>query len=102
MELGTPKQAKRTFLNFRVWPIPSATLTGTTAIFKGDSTRLGVALTGTAPWQFALASGTSSLSVLLATQSPFVLTVRPDTTTNYRLISVTICAVPALLAVRPS
>ena len=39
-----------TLANFSVRQSPTGTLTGNTSIFKGDSTRISVALTGTPPW----------------------------------------------------
>jgi Secretion system C-terminal sorting domain len=66
---------------------PTGTLTGTTSIFKGDSTRISVALTGTPPWQLTITDlfGPRTFST---SQSPFTLTVRPDTTIGYRLTEV--------------
>ncbi len=66
---------------------PTGTLTGNTSILKGDSTRLSVALTGTPPWQLVLTDFFGPRTFSTAT-TPFTLTVRPDTTSGYRLTDV--------------
>lgn len=66
---------------------PTGTLTGNTTIFKGDSTRISVALTGTPPWQFMLTDFFGPRTFTTST-SPYTLTVKPDTTIGYRLTEV--------------
>ncbi|MBO0935264.1 T9SS type A sorting domain-containing protein [Fibrella sp. HMF5335] len=73
--------------NLSVQPSPTALITGATSVYKGDSARVSIALTGTAPWQLTIADKAGPRSYTAAT-SPYVLTVRPDTTTSYRLTEV--------------
>ena len=74
-------------LMVRVLPTPIATLTGTASIFRGDSTRISVALTGTPPWQLTIADLVGP-HVFTATKSPFDVVVKPDTDIGYRLTEV--------------
>jgi hypothetical protein len=73
--------------SFGVFQPPTGTLTGNTSIFKGDSTRLSVALTGTPPWQLTL-TDLFGPRTFTTSQTPFTLTIRPDTTIGYRLTEV--------------
>ncbi|WP_041257689.1 T9SS type A sorting domain-containing protein [Fibrella aestuarina] len=66
---------------------PTAILTGDNTIMKGDSTRLSVSMTGVGPWQLTIADAQGPRS-FIATQSPYSLIVRPDTTSGYRLTEV--------------
>lgn len=66
---------------------PTGTLTGNTSIFKGDSTRISVALTGIPPWQFVL-SDFFGPRTFITSASPYTLTVKPDTTVGFRLVEV--------------
>lgn len=72
---------------FAVEQTPTGTLTGNASIIKGDSTRISVALTGTAPWQFVVTDFFGPRT-FVASQTPYTLTVRPDTTIGYRLTEV--------------
>ncbi|MBO0935266.1 T9SS type A sorting domain-containing protein [Fibrella sp. HMF5335] len=74
-------------VNFMVRHVPTATLTGTLAIFKGDSARVSVALTGTPPWRVTYPGQVGPLSYGID-QSPYVLAVKPDTTIRFQLTSV--------------
>ncbi|MEZ0611602.1 T9SS type A sorting domain-containing protein [Fibrella sp. WM1] len=71
----------------QIRPTPTAVLTGNNTIMKGDSTRLLVTMTGAGPWQLTIADAQGPRS-FIAAQSPYSLTVRPDTTTNYRITEV--------------
>jgi hypothetical protein len=84
---SNPQHAGSTWDPMLIGPPPTGILTGNTSIFKGDSTRISVALTGTPPWQLTITDlfGPRTFST---SQSPFTLTVRPDTTIGYRLTEV--------------
>src|SRR6185436_7993077 len=65
--------------------IPSATLSGTTAICAGQSGNLTFTFTGTGPWHYTyLANGIPS-APLIANTSPAVISVTPAGTTTYTL-----------------
>jgi hypothetical protein len=81
---SSPAHEGATSEAFVISPAPSGTLTGTTSILKGDSTRLTVALTGTPPWQ-VIVWGFYGPELYRPTRSPLLITVRPDSTTSYRL-----------------
>jgi hypothetical protein len=66
---------------------PTGVLTGSASILKGDSARLTVVLTGKAPWQVLITNSTW-YDVHWVQQSPFTVTVRPDSTFGYRLYGV--------------
>ncbi|MCP9767902.1 hypothetical protein EGI22_08255 [Lacihabitans sp. LS3-19] len=63
---------------------PTGMLTGTQTINLGQSADLSVALTGDSPWTIQINGQTYSNIVT----SPFVVSVTPNNTTNYALISV--------------
>lgn len=63
---------------------PTGILTGTQTINLGQSADLSVALTGDSPWSIQINGQTYSNIVT----SPFVVSVTPNNTTNYALISV--------------
>jgi hypothetical protein len=65
-----------------VKPLPTATVTGTTAILIGLSTTVNVALTGDSPWTFRFNNGSSD-SLVTTSVTPFLITVQPVTTTTY-------------------
>ncbi|AXE19729.1 hypothetical protein DR864_19290 [Runella rosea] len=69
---------------FTVKPLPTATLSGTTAVGIGDTTSLSIAFTGDAPWTYQLASGPATTT----STNPTKLVVNPTVTTNYSLMSV--------------
>ncbi|WP_041257695.1 T9SS type A sorting domain-containing protein [Fibrella aestuarina] len=73
--------------SFGIYQTASGTLTGNTTISKGESASLSVALTGTPPWQLTVTDLFGARN-FTASQSPFILTVKPDTTSGYRLTSV--------------
>ncbi|NID13285.1 T9SS type A sorting domain-containing protein [Fibrivirga algicola] len=66
---------------------PTGTLSGNSSIFKGDSTRISVALTGMPPWQFVISDFFGSRTFSSNT-TPYTLTVKPDTTIGFRLMEV--------------
>ncbi|MEY5048582.1 MAG: hypothetical protein RLZZ175_1941 [Bacteroidota bacterium] len=71
-----------------VKPLPTATLSGTTAICSGNSTNLSVALTGTQPWAISYSDGTTTTNITGITASPYVISVSPTSTKTYTLSTV--------------
>jgi Concanavalin A-like lectin/glucanases superfamily len=63
-----------------------ATVSGTTTIYKGQSTDINLAFTGTGPWTYRL-SGTNT-DVTTST-SPVVISVNPTVSTTYSITTVT-------------
>ena len=66
---------------------PSATLTGTQAVYEGMPATLTVTFGGEGPWTLSYADSLRSYSVTAAS-SPYALEVRPVKTTTYRLTDV--------------
>ncbi|WP_184178339.1 T9SS type A sorting domain-containing protein [Rhabdobacter roseus] len=75
-------------VNVTIRPLPTATLTGEKTILIGESTDLSVALTGDGPWTFTFNNGQRD-TLITTSVSTYILTVKPETTTVYRVISVT-------------
>lgn len=67
--------------------IPTATISGTTAICDGKSTDLNVTLTGKAPWEYNYSDGTTTNSKTNVLGSPDKITVSPSSSITYSLIS---------------
>jgi len=72
-----------------VHPLPTATLSGTTAICLGQSAILTIALTGTPPWNFTYTDGSNPVTLYGITTSPKTVTVTPTMTTTYTVTAVT-------------
>lgn len=74
-----------------LWELPTATLATPAPICIGDSARVTVTLTGTAPWSIILTDGVNSWIFNNIASSPFNLTVPeiPLVTTNYWISEVT-------------
>ena len=75
--------------NVIVHPLPTATLTGTTAICSGSSATLNVVLTGTGPWNVTYTANGVTQPVQIANNYSFNFLVSPASTTTYQLLSVT-------------
>ncbi len=69
--------------------LPTATISGTTAICAGKSTDLNVVLTGTGPWNYSYSDGTNSTPLTNISSSPSTITISPTLLTTYTLVSVT-------------
>ena len=65
-------------------PLPTATVTGSTAILVGQATNVNIALTGQSPWTFRFNNGTND-SLVTTNVTPFVIRVQPATTTTYKV-----------------
>jgi gliding motility-associated-like protein len=68
--------------------IPTATISGTTAVCSGKSSDLSIALTGVSPWNYSYSDGTTTSSKTAITSSPSTISVSPSSTTTYNLVSV--------------
>ena len=64
---------------------PSATLTGSQAIYTGQIATLTATIAGPGPWSLAVTNGGSYTGL---TTSPFTFTVNPTGTTTYRIAAV--------------
>ena len=74
-------------VNVTVKPKPTATITGDATILIGESATVNVAFTGDSPWTFNFNNGKRD-SLITTSVTPFVINVKPDTTTTYKLTSV--------------
>ena len=70
-----------------VSPKPTATLAGATTILIGETATVNVAFTGGSPWTFNFNDGRRD-SLITTSVTPFVINVKPNTTTTYTLTSV--------------
>lgn len=69
--------------------LPLATIDPPGDICEGDLGELVVNLTGEAPWSLVLSDGTNLTTYDNITASPFVIPVKPKTTTSYTITEVT-------------
>ncbi|HPT10807.1 MAG TPA: hypothetical protein PL087_10390, partial [Bacteroidales bacterium] len=70
-------------------PLPTATISGGTAICPGGSATISVDLTGTAPWNFTYFDGTAYTPVTGVMTTPYTFLVAPTATTTYTITEVT-------------
>jgi len=71
-----------------VYDPPTATISGTTSICIGDSTKLTITATGVGPFRATYTSGIGLPNVINFWQSPYSFWVHPSTTTTYTLTSI--------------
>ncbi|GAB1405967.1 hypothetical protein MASR1M74_31490 [Lentimicrobium sp.] len=71
-----------------VYNPPTATISGTTSICIGDSTKLTINATGVGPFRATYAAGSGLPVVVNFWQSPHSFWVKPTTTTTYTLTSI--------------
>ena len=67
--------------DIRVKPLPTAQLMADSVVYRYDSLRVQLLLTGDAPWQVTLWNGKS----LTINQSPYTVFVKPDKKTSYAI-----------------
>ncbi|GHB52675.1 Ig-like domain-containing protein [Persicitalea jodogahamensis] len=70
-----------------VQPKPTATVSGSSTILIGETAAINVAFTGGSPWTFNFNNGRRD-SLITTSVTPFVINVKPDSTTTYKLSSV--------------
>ena len=71
-----------------IYPLPTATISGTTAVCTGNSANLSVTLTGASPWTFTYTDGTTPVTITNTTDNPKIISVTPSSTGTYSLTSV--------------
>ncbi len=73
-------------------PLPTATISGTQTICKGQSAVISILLTGTGPWDFTYSTtnsgGTTNTTLTGQASNPFTITVSPTETSTYTMVSV--------------
>ncbi|MDI9533350.1 MAG: hypothetical protein QM238_06825, partial [Bacteroidota bacterium] len=69
------------------WPVPSATLSGTTAVCAGQSATLTISLAGAAPYTFVYTDGTTPVTVSGHPTNTYTFTVTPVAEVTYTLVS---------------
>ena len=70
--------------SFSVRALPTATLSGSTTVLKGETVSLTLAFTGDGPWKGTLSDGTT----FSGSVSPIMLTVQPVKSVDYSIASV--------------
>jgi len=71
-----------------MFPLPTATISGTTDLCEGGTATITITLTGQAPWSVNIYDQTTTTTVYV-TSSPYTFDVSPSVTTTYEIISVT-------------
>ena len=71
----------------QVSSIPTATISGNTTICTGGSASLSVAFSGIQPWNFTYTDGTNPVSITGVNSSPYFLSVSPNSSRTYTLLS---------------
>lgn len=84
--------------NVTVNQIPSAVLTGTTAICFGQSTNLNISFTGVAPFSYTYTNGTITVGPLNTNNSSLNISVNPGTSTGYSLVAINDANCPGTIA----
>ncbi len=69
------------------WPVPSATISGTTAVCAGQSATLTISLTGAAPYNFTYTDGVTPVTVTNHPVNIYTFTVTPPAAVTYTMVS---------------
>ena len=69
------------------WPVPSATISGTTAVCAGQSATLTISLTGAAPYDFTYSDGSTPVTVTDHPVNIYTFSVTPASAVTYTLVS---------------
>jgi hypothetical protein len=72
----------------QVSPIPTAVISGTATICTGGITSLSIGFTGSGPWNFTYTDGTNPISITGVNVNPYIVTVSPNSSRTYSLLSV--------------
>lgn len=86
---GCTNPADSPTVTLTVNPLPTAILSGGTAICAGASTNLSITLTGAGPWTVVPSAGGVNQPALNIAASPFAWSIAPAATTTYCIASVT-------------
>lgn len=70
-------------------PLPTANITGTTAICIGDQTNLNIAFTGTGPFTYSYSNGTNTFGPFNTNNNSVTIPVSPSATTTYTVTTIT-------------
>jgi gliding motility-associated-like protein len=71
--------------NVVVTPLPSATISGTTAICNGNNTNLTINFTGVAPYTYSYTAGATVIGPFTTNNNSATINVAPTSTTTYGL-----------------
>ncbi|MHC1731146.1 MAG: PKD-like domain-containing protein [Bacteroidales bacterium] len=69
------------------WPVPTATISGTTAVCAGQSATLTISLTGASPYDFTYTDGVTPVTVMNHPVNIYTFTVTPASAVTYTLVS---------------
>ena len=86
---GCIQNADSPTVSLTVNPLPTANLSGGSAICAGSSANLTITLTGAGPWTVIPTAGGINQPAINVAASPFIWSVSPAATTTYCIASVT-------------
>jgi PKD repeat protein len=69
------------------YPVPTATISGTTSVCAGQSATITISLTGSAPYDLTYTDGTTSVTVTDHPVNVYTFSVTPATAVTYTLVS---------------